>query len=212
MQMVTTLVLDAAAVHDWCVAGMHTGLAPMEWAMASIELWSHPHLPTRHFLHVVHPDAADGADPPYRTLEISNFSPPILATIQKMVVRSQHWLAAREFTYRQSQCAQLFYKICSELFPRRELPFSLYTMRAQFIENMRAHYGGWPEVAALVGDHQQIERSHYKKSHLAWSPGEIVEVPIPSPKLLGEMTRRLAHLYILERAKAARQDLKERNS
>jgi hypothetical protein len=202
---------QAAAVHDWCVAGMHTGVVPLEWATASLEIWSHPNLPTRHFLHIVHPDAADASDPPYRTLEISNFSPPILATIQRMVVRSQNWLAAREFTYRQSQCAQLFYKICSGLFPRRELPFSLYTPRAQFVENMRAYYGGGPEVAALVGDHHQIERAHYKNSHLAWSPGEIVEVPIPSPKLLGEMTRRLALLHALERAKAARQDLKERN-
>jgi hypothetical protein len=201
---------------DWLSAGINTGLRPSEWATAALEERPDPSQPQRVWLHVINARASHAIDGVciQRTLDVSKFSDAALNAVRDMVKRAQSWLLEKEFDMRQSQCAQVLGEVCAALFPRQRQRYSLYSLRHQFVANMKAIYQP-AEVAALVGhigmnkdkdknnNNSQNEAAEpYAKRRAAWLVEEIREVPVPMPEQVKNMRRRL-ELYE-ERHKAIR--------
>jgi len=197
---------------DWLVAGVHTGLRPSEWAATVLEVRSDPGLRQgrRAWLHVLDAEARTGAVAVQRTLDISNFSAPVLDAVRRHSERANAWLLTDKFEMRYSQCAQLLYDVCSVLFPRQQQRYSLFSLRHQFIANMKTIYQP-AEVAALVGNIGNDETvKHYSKRRVAWLSKQICEVPVPMPEQVIKM-RRQWELYEQRRmAKELRRKLRER--
>lgn len=188
---------------DWLSAGIHTGLSPLEWATADLEVLDDPSRPRgrRALLYVINAKAshAIGGICIQRTLDISSFSDAALDAVRRMVERAGHWLLKKEFEMRQAQCAQVLGEVCAALFPRQRQRYSLYSLRHQFIANMKAIYPP-AEVAALVGhigmnkdkNNSENEAAEpYAKRRAAWQLDEISERPVPIPEQVKNMRRRL---------------------
>jgi hypothetical protein len=191
---------------DWLSAGINTGLSPLEWATADLEVLDDPSRPRgrRALLYVINAKASQamGGIRIQRTLDISDFSDTAFKAVQDMVDRAEGWLLENEFEMRRSQCAQVLGEVCAVLFPRQRQRYSLYSLRHQFIANMRAIYQP-AEVAALVGyigmnnDKNNSENEaaeSYAKRRVAWQLDEISERPVSVPEQVKNMRRR-AELY-----------------
>jgi hypothetical protein len=201
-------------LRDWVSAGINTGLQPSEWAAVDLEVRNDPS--QRHgrraLLYVLNAKAsAAGGNRIERILDISNFSDIAFDAVRRHAERATEWSLAQKFEMRQSQCAQLLYEVCSVLFPRQQQRYSLYSLRHQFIANMKDVYEP-AEVAALVGQISDADEAveHYGKRRAAWLRAEIHEVPVPMPEQVKKM-RRQWELYVERRkAKMMRRALAER--
>jgi len=165
---------------DWLVAGISTGLRPGEWSLAQLEVRRLPHGQRKIWLHVVNAKATNGrGNGTFRTLDISDFCDETLEAIERMVKRSEEWAKAGKTVARQSDCAQLFSKVCNVLFPRMQKKYSLYSLRHQFIANMKSIFD-LAEVATLSG-HLSVKTqiTHYGKRRSAWLRSCITDVPKP---------------------------------
>jgi hypothetical protein len=182
-------------VRDWLSAGINTGLRPLEWASADLEVSDDPSRSRgrRALLYVVNANASRiiGAVYVQRTLDISNFSDEALDAVRRMVDRAGEWTLAKQFEMRQSQCAQILYEVCATLFPLQRQRYSFYSLRHQFIANMETIYEP-AKVAALVGhlDNETADEQ-YGKRRSAWLKEEIREVPVPMPALVKRMSKQL---------------------
>lgn len=178
---------------SWLSTGIDTGLRPFEWATTDLEVRSDPSRQRgrQAWLHVVNAEASFGrSNFCYRTLDISNFSDHAFEAVKEMVDRAGQWTIADEFEMRHSQVAQLLYEACAVLFPRQRQRYSLYSLRDQFIANMRALYPP-AEIAALVGHISNEPAEHYGKRRIAWLDDEICERPLPMPDSVAQMRIRL---------------------
>jgi hypothetical protein len=92
---------------------------------------------------------------------------------------------------RQSDVSKLLRRLCKLMFPRMEKRYTLYSLRHQFIANMKTIYTR-EEVAAMV-DHISLETQggHYGKKRIAWEPTQITEIPMPVDEQVAQMKRRL---------------------
>jgi hypothetical protein len=199
-------------LRDWLSAGINTGLGPSEWAATVLEVRSDPK--RRHErlarLHVLNTKARAGANAIQRTLDISNFSDSAFDAVRRHTERASEWSLAGQFEMRHSQCAQVIYDVCSVLFPRQQQRYSLFSLRHQFITNMKTIYQS-AEVAALVGHISKDEAvEHYGKRRRAWLREEIREVPVPMPEQVKRMHRQWELYEERQKAKKLRQDLIER--
>jgi hypothetical protein len=176
---------------DWLDAGIHTGLRPREWALTTLEKRSDPSFPNgRLWLHVVSIQAGEGPGT-YRTLDLSNFTTPTREALERTVERSRHWALTGRSSARRSEISKLFSKSCETLFPRMEMHYTLYSLRQQFIANMKTIYRPG-EVAALVGhipSDTEIEQ-HYGKRRAAWTKEQITELPMPVKEQVARMKQR----------------------
>lgn len=209
---------------DWLSAGIHTGLRPLDWATADLEVLDDPSRPLgrRALLYVINARAshAIGGICIQRTLDISNFSDTALNAVRDMVERAGGWLLENEFEMRQAQCAQVLGEVCAALFPRQRQRYSLYSLRHQFVANMKAIYQP-AEVAALVGhigmnmdknNSESEEAEPYAKRRAAWLIEEIREVPVPMPEQVKSMRRRLELYEERHEAIRMRKAAKEKRS
>jgi hypothetical protein len=178
---------------DWLSAGINTGLRPSEWAATILEVRSEPD--RRHgrgvWLHVLNAkDSAARANASQRIIDISDFTDGVFDAVRRHVEWATVWSLAQQFEMRHSQCAQLLYKTCSVLFPRQRQRYSLFSLRHQFIANMKTIYRP-AEVAALVGHISKDEAvEHYGKRRAAWLPEEIRDMPAPMPGEVKRMHRQ----------------------
>ena len=199
---VTTRSQAQAWLRDWMEAGINTGLRPMEWALTSLERRPDRRYPNgRVWLHVVSAKAADGRAT-HRTLDLSNFSTGALEAVERMVNRSREWVLSGQWSYHQHEVAKLFRTMCQRMFPRMQKQYTLYSLRHQFIANMKTIYSR-EEVAAMVG-HISIETQveHYGKKRVAWDSNLIAEVPMPVEEQVAHIRKRLA-LFEVRRADVA---------
>ena len=177
-------------LQDWMAAGISTGLLPSDWAMTDLEVRIDDDRKSgrRAWLHVVKAPADAAGSAIVRTLDISDFSEPAFNAVRHMVERAEEWSRVQKYERRQSQCAQLLYKVCRTLFPRQKQRYSLVSLHHQFIANMSSIYQP-AEVAALVGHLVASAASleHYGKRRAAWLKDEICEVPVPMPKEVMKM-------------------------
>jgi hypothetical protein len=174
-------------------AGIHTGLRPTEWALTTIERW-----PDRNFrrgeriwLHVVSAKAAEGRATTHRTLDISNFSIETLGAVERVVERSREWVLSGRWASRQGEVSRLFRQTCGALFPRMQIHYTLYSLRHQFIANMKTIYSR--EQVAAMADYVSIDTQgqHYTKRRSSWSKEEISDVPVPVQEQVARIKRRL---------------------
>ena len=194
------------AMADWIVATAHTGIAT-HWQTTDIEEYHDPADPTRRrrFLHVVHPNCAAGSSPWMRTLDLSDFSPDTWDAIRRHVDRAHRWTHAGEYRYQQTQIFQLLRSVCKTLF-RTKQPYSIQTMRYQFISNMESVCPS--AVAALIGDIPvEIVPTAYANSRQAWLKHEILAVPVPDESSVAIMSRRIAYRRARNAAEMARSNL-----
>lgn len=188
---VTTRSQAQVWLRDWLDAGINTGLRPMEWALTTLERRPDRRFPNgRVWLHVVSAKAADGRAT-HRTLDLSNFSAGALEAIERMVERSRDWVLTGAWANRQWEVARLLRATCQTLFPRLQRQYTLYSLRHQFIANMKTIYTR-EEVAAMVG-HISLETQveHYGKKRVAWDANLIVEVPMPVEEQVAHIRKRL---------------------
>lgn len=199
---------------DWLVAGIHTGLRPGEWPLAHLEVRREGNRRLA-WLHVVNAKATHGrANGTHRTLDISTYTDATLDAIQRMVKRSEQWALEGKTVRRQADVAQLFYQICDELFPRMQVKYSLYSLRHQFIANMKAVYNDPAKVATLIG-HISVETQseHYAKRRSSWGLHDIVEIPRPMEDQVAQVQQYLvafeerSHLRMMRKAFADGRDL-----
>lgn len=200
---------------DWLVAGIHTGLRPGEWPLAHLEMRRDGDGHRLAWLHVVNAKATQGrGNGTHRTLDISSYTDSTIEAIQRMVKRSEQWALEGKTVRRQSEVAQLFYQICNELFPRMQVKYSLYSLRHQFIANMKAVYTDRAKIATLIG-HISIETQseHYGKRRSAWSLQDIREIPRPMDDQVAQVQKYLTafeermHLRMMRKAFADGRDL-----
>jgi hypothetical protein len=112
-----------------------------------------------------------------------------------MVNRSEQWAREGTTARHQSEVAKALDDICAEIFPDRRIRFSLFTVRHQFIANMKAVWRDEAVVSALIGQLiVKTERAHYTKVRAAWSAEEIREVPVP-PKRSVDRFQMLLAMY-----------------
>lgn len=179
-------------LQDWLDAGINTGLRPAEWAITVFERRPDSRFlhGERIWLHVVNAKAADGRGT-HRTLDISNFGADTLGAVERMVERSRDWMLTGKFAQRQGEVSRLLRDACKVLFPRMQLQYTLYSLRHQFIANMKTIYDR-AELAAMVG-HISIDThvEHYGKRRASWSKHEITEIPIPMEEQVTQVRKRL---------------------
>jgi hypothetical protein len=201
---------------DWLVAGIHTGLRPSEWPLAHLEIRRDGKRRLA-WLHVVNAKATQGrANGTHRTLDISSYTDATLEAIERMVKRSEQWALEGNTVRRQSEVSQLFYQICNALFPRMQVKYSLYSLRHQFIANMKEVYQDPAKVATLIG-HISIETQseHYGKRRSSWGLHDIREIPKPLDEQVAQVQKYLAafeeraHLRLMRKAFADGRDLVE---
>ena len=194
-------------LEDWLVAGLHTGVLPAEWPLVELEKGLDRQGRRHVWLHVANATAT-GVQ---RTLDISRYSDPTLSAIERMVNRSEQWAREGTTARHQSEVAKALDDICAEIFPDRRIRFSLFTVRHQFIANMKAVWRDEAVVSALIGQLiVKTGRAHYTKVRAAWSAEEIREVPVP-PKRSVDRFQMLLAMYReraeLREAKAVRRAL-----
>lgn len=165
---------------DWMVAGISTGLRPIEWATTDIEIREDQNAPggRRVWLYVLNAKATNGrANGVVRTIDISNFTDETLRAIRNMSANGAAWLSNGEYDTTQSQVAQLLYSTSQKLFTGRVRVYSLYSLRHQFIANAKS-YQKPEEIAAIVGHGVTVTAAeNYGKKRSSWGPDEIPERP-----------------------------------
>lgn len=163
----------APALVDWMIAGISTGLRPIEWAATEMEIQEGENR-RQVWLYVLNAKSTNGrANGLVRTLEISDFDKETLSAIGRMSRTGSQWLIEGSFDSMQSQCSQLLYSVCEKLFKGRKRIYSLYSLRHQFIANAKSFHNP-ASVSALAG-HIVTETavSNYGKKRSAWEPEEI---------------------------------------
>lgn len=165
---------------DWMVAGISTGLRPIEWATTDLEIREDPTAPNgrRVWLYVLNAKSTNGrANGLARTIDLSNFSDETLRAIRHMSENGAEWLTTGEYNTYQSQVSQLLYTTCQRLFKGRRKVYALYSLRHQFIANAKS-YQKPEEIAAIVGHGVTNTASeNYGKKRSCWEPDEIPERP-----------------------------------
>jgi hypothetical protein len=184
----------APILQDWLIAGIHTGLRPIEWALADLEVRQDPTRFTgrRAWLHVVNAKATNGrANGTTRTLDISGFSDETFGAVERLVRAANQWTLEKKFSAEFSRCQQICYEMSFALFPRLETLYSLYTLRHQFIANMKRVYDR-ETVAALVG-HRTVETQveHDGKQRQGWMDHEIKERPVAMPDQVAQVRQTM---------------------
>lgn len=193
---------------DWLVAGITTGLRPIEWQATDIEVVEDEGAPNGRWvwLYVLNAKATNGrSNGLVRTIDISEFDDQTVGAIRRMSTRGLAWLNELTYDHHQSQCSQLLYQISEKIFTApglgRKKTYCLYSLRHQFIANMKAIKRS-EEVSALVGHIvTETAHSHYAKSRTAWDEQDLIGVPDPVPEEVA--TVRETHKYFEQRMRDA---------
>jgi hypothetical protein len=187
-------------LHDWLIAGVSTGLLPAEWPLAELEERQLQGGERKIWLHVVNP--AQRQEPnrlTYRTLDISGYQRETVEAIRRMVTNAEKWAIDGNIQQRRSDCAQMLYESCDVLFPTRKIKFSIFTLRHQFIANMKSLMNR-AEVITMAGDVDIDDDSgHYAKRRAAWNNSDIKDVAVPIEEQIRQVSNTFGWLKI-ERA------------
>lgn len=194
---------------DWLEAGINTGLRPMEWALTDLERQPGPESEQdRIWLHVISAKGSNGRAA-YRTLDLSNFSTGALQAVERMVARSREWVLAGQWSNRQHEVEKLLRKICEGMFSRMHQPYTLYSVRHQFIANMKT-INSREEVAAMT-DHVLLRNQTMPdgKKRLAWDSHQIGELPAPVPAQVALIKERLELVDLRQLDRAQKKAFRE---
>jgi hypothetical protein len=199
----------ARRLQVWLDASIATGVHPLHWPLASLEIQHDADAPRgrRIWLHVVtgHVQAGWLA---HRTIDISTFEDSTLNAIEQMIRNARDWARAGQFSARQGEANRLLRDTSEQLFRRQQWRYDLHSAHYQFVANMRKIYSDDATVAALVG--QQLflhkKREHHINHRPYWT--KISEEPVPSPRLVERMKRRLETYEQLKELKELRDEFR----
>lgn len=191
---------------DWMIAGVSTGLRPIEWQATEIEIREDPVAPQGRWiwLYVLNAKATNGrSNGIVRTLDLSHFGDATLKAVRRMSERGSQWLEDGIYDTMQSQCSQLLYTVCDKLFTGRKRTYALYSLRHQFVANAKSYHR--PEaVSALVGHVvTDTATANYAKRYSAWGPEEITDRPEPVPEEISTVRQRLRFFEERQRIREA---------
>lgn len=184
----------APVLIDWMMAGITTGLRPIEWRATDIEVKEDAAAPGGRWvwLYVLNAKATNGrGNGLVRTIDISHFSDRTIDSVRRMSERGGQWLIDGVYDSMQSQSSQLLYAVCEKLFSARNKTYALYSMRHQFVANAKAIHRP-EEVSALLGHVVTDTASeNYGRKTSSWGPEEITERAKPVPEEVSTVRQRL---------------------
>lgn len=179
----------------WIVAGMATGLRPSEWEAATFSYVDDPRARRgrRVYLHVANAKATNGrANGERRTLDLTNLSDEGLEAVERFVEYAADWAHDGAFMKNKNACSRILREVSPILFrsPNGKL-LTLYTLRHQFVANMKTVYPA-EELAALLG-HSATDTQGvwYGKKRSGWAPEHIRDVPAPVESEVALVRKRL---------------------
>lgn len=171
------------ALGAWLVAGMATGLRPSEWEAATLSYVADAkaNRGKRVYLHVANAKATNGrANGERRTLDLTNLSDEGLEAVERFVEYATDWAHDGAFMKNKNACTRILREISPVLFrsPNGKL-LTLYTLRHQFVANMKTIYPH-EELAALLGHSTaDTQAVWYGKKRSGWAPEHIRDIPAP---------------------------------
>lgn len=181
----------AGDLRDWLIAGVNTGLRPIEWRATALEETGTGDS-KRIWLHVLNAKATNGrGNGLARTIELTDYTPETLRAIRRMSERGLSWFERGEFDEIKGHVSQLLYHVCKKIFPDRKHLYALYSCRHQFIANMKSLYP-LEEVSALVGHGTDVTTAErYGLRRNSWAPEDIPNRPRPLPEQVATVRRQM---------------------
>ena len=177
---------DARILINWLIAGISTGLRPVEWMSSELHRYEDPNSPGNELvlLYVVNAKSTNArANGPTRVMDISDFHYTTINSIQAMVDEGEIWRSKGCFTDVYKRISKLLKEVIQSLRTKQgssSLPgFTLYSLRHQFVSNLRRVIRP-AELSALMG-HNSLKsgKIYYGKRGGGWKLKEIVEIPKP---------------------------------
>lgn len=182
-------------LRDWIRAGIATGLRPDEWKATEVKSTPDPSQENgrRIYLFVLNAKSTNGrSHGPVRTIDITSFTIQTLEAVSRMSQNGASWYLDGRFEHVQDACAQLLYRACGSLWPRRRRHYALYSCRHQFISNMRSVGTKRDELSAILGHLvTETQAENYGKRRSGWSVDKIVDVPKAVPEDVSNVRRSL---------------------
>ena len=171
---------------NWLVAGISTGLRPVEWMSTElIEVKnSDPSEPDQLLLFVANAKATNArANGPMRILDVTNFHYTTIDAIQAMIVEARGWRVKGNFESVHKNILGVLSKVIDSLNTNRRSTtsrnFTLYSLRHQFASNMRK-VSKPGQVSDLMGHGSlKSEKKFYGKRSGGWKLKQIVDIPTP---------------------------------
>ena len=185
---------------DWMVAGVATGLRPVEWQATDLEIKDDPSSPFgRHvWLYVMNAKATNGrGNGAHRTVDISGCQDETIEAVKRMCETGMQWLVEGDYDTKKSRCSQLLYTVCGKLFKKRQRVYALYSLRHQFVANAK-NYHDPASISAMCG-HIVTDTaiSSYGKKRSGWDPEEILDRAAPVAEEIA--TVRQQHKFFEDR-------------
>lgn len=182
----------AEDLRRWMVAGIITGLRPMEWSTAVLE----ERAGVLHLTVVNAKATNDRAHGPTRTIFLDGLTEDERKIIREHVERANLWQQADQFASFYQGCAGALARTCRALWSKRQQFPTLYSLRHQFSADAKASGLTREELAALMGHAVDTTAGrHYGKKTAGHSlirvrpdPKEVAKVrqsyrmPAPQPK------------------------------
>lgn len=192
----------AETLADWMIAGVATGLRPVEWQATDLEIKDDPSsLYGRHvWLYVMNAKATNGrSNGAHRTIDLSGCQDETIAAVKRMSEIGMQWLVEGVYDNKQSQCAQLLYSVSQRLFRGREKVYALYSLRHQFVANAKT-FQDPASISAMCG-HIVTDTAitSYGKKRSGWDPEDILDRAVPVPEEIA--TVRQQHKFFEDRIK-----------
>jgi len=177
----------AETLHHWLIAGIFTGLRPIEWRTTYIEEGIGEVSQDRYcWLYVLNAKATNGrANGILRTIDISTVSPTTLKSIRYMseIGFRTYCESPEAYDYLQRSCAQLLTDSCKQAFRKKNLRYSLYSCRHQFIANCKSMMYSCEEISALAGHRDiMVAMEAYGRRQYGWPTEHLTYMPKPSPQ------------------------------
>ena len=177
---------DSMLLTNWLIAGISTGLRPVEWMSTELKRIQHPESPETEqlMLFVVNAKATNArANGPTRTMDITDFHYTTIGAIQAMVDAGEIWRVNGCFTKVHARITLLLKKIINSLHSKqgsaKSQGFTLYSLRHQFASNMRIVRKP-AQVAELLGHNSsKSEKTYYGKRGGGWKLKQIIDIPTP---------------------------------
>jgi hypothetical protein len=192
----------AEVLADWMMAGVATGLRPIEWQATDLEIKDDPESTFgRHvWLYVVNAKATNGrGNGAHRTIDLSGCRDETVAAVKRMSEAGMQWLVDGEYDQIQSQCSQLLYTVSNKLFRKRQKVYALYSLRHQFVANAKTYHDP-ASISAMCG-HIVTDTAitSYGKKRSGWDPEDILDRAVPVAEEIA--TVRQQHKFFEDRLK-----------
>ncbi|SHF96579.1 hypothetical protein SAMN05444339_1296 [Loktanella atrilutea] len=178
----TTRSDTSGILSDWLTAGIGVGLRPLEWRATAVEVALDPVTGIQTLLlFVMNPKTTNmSGNGVMRTIDISTLSDDAIVAVHRMSARGRHWNLHGTFDDHHARVARCLTLLNRTLFPRRTVPYALYSCRHQFIANMSTILSP-AEVMALTGRDTPPRRVTASSPARAWPPQTLSRHPRPIP-------------------------------